>query len=159
MTFRGAKKIQKFMREVLMKLRSIVFVVVSFLGLSAFANVPDTTGKKIVADIQSLALKCVVQTYTVQSGKKVYASLKNTCSQIEVLDQQSAHVTVDNQTFKVVLVESADADEGDLDHVLVYDLSGKLVGQKLNVLAFDDILLGLAGGHSQSFAEAELGSN
>ena len=139
-----------------MKAHAAVLLAVSFGGLTASASM--TTGKKIVQDIQTLALKCVVHPFSIQEGKKVYAPLKNTCSQIVVLDEKTAHVTVDNETFEVVIHESEDSDGGDLDHVLVYNQEGQLVGQKLNVVAFDNVLLGMLGGRSD-FPEIEEGSN
>lgn len=136
-----------------MKLHSALLLSVSLMGFSAWAR-PETSGKELVEDIQTLALKCIVRSFSVTDGQKTYGALKNTCPQIQVLDTKTAHVTVDNDVYEVVLRESDDADGGDLDHVLVYDKTGKMVGQKLNVLAFDNILLGLAGGKT-SFMEVE----
>lgn len=142
-----------------MKAQIAALIAISFIGFSAMAR-PLTTGKKIVQDIQTLAEKCVVHPFSInKAGQKVYAPLKNTCSQIVVLDEKTAHVTVDNDTFEVILAESEDADGGDLNHVLVYAQDGHLVGQKLNVLAFDNLLLGLLGGRTGGAVEIEESSN
>lgn len=141
-----------------MKLGFAVFVTVILSGTIGFAR-NETTGHELMKDIETLAMKCIVRTYSLnKDGAKVYSDLKNVCAQIQVLDSKTAHVQVDNQVFKVVLRESDDADGGDLDHVLAYDLNGQLVGQKLNVVAYDNILLGLAGGKT-NFVEVEESSN
>lgn len=129
-----------------MKLVSALAIAISCFGYSAFAR-PETTGKEIVNEMEDLALKCVVRPYTLsRDGSKVYSDLRNTCPQIQVIDQATAQVLVKGEQFRVVLKESEDSDGGDLDHILVYNLEGRLVAQQLNVLAFDNILMGLAGG-------------
>lgn len=129
-----------------MKLVSALAIAISLLSFSAFAR-PETTGREILSEMEYLALKCVVRPYTVsRDGSKIYSDLRNTCPQIQVLDSVTAQVLVKGQQFRVVLKESEDSDGGDLDHVLVYNLEGRLVAQQLNVLAFDNILMGLAGG-------------
>ncbi|MGE5086319.1 MAG: hypothetical protein ACM3MG_08485 [Bacillota bacterium] len=129
-----------------MKLVSALAIAISFVGASALAR-PETTGKEILNEMEDLALKCVVRPFTLaRDGSKVYSDLRNTCPQIQVIDSVTARVLVKGEQFQVVLKESEDTDGGDLDHVLVYNLEGRLVAQQLNVLAFDNILMGLAGG-------------
>ena len=129
-----------------MKFITLLAMAFSLYGFAAQAH-PETTGKEIIEDMEALALKCVVHPYTLnREGEKVYSELRNTCPQIEVIDASTAQVLVKGEVFQVVLKESEDSDGGDLDHVLVYNLSGQMVAQKNNVLAFDNILIGLAGG-------------
>ncbi len=137
---------------------AIVFSVSLLLGTTCFAHT-ETSGHELLSDLQTLAIKCVVRTYSVNGdGKKVYTTLKNVCSQIVVSDPATAHVQLDNETFVVVIRESDDSDGGDLNNVLVYNANGQLVAQKLNVVAFDNILMGLSGG-KLNFSEVEEASN
>ncbi len=140
-----------------MKVFSAIFATLLF-GTTCFAR-PETSGHKLMRDIQTLALKCIVHNYSVSNeGSKLFTSFMNTCPQIKIQDKATALVYLKNETFTIVLRESENSDGGDLNHVLVYNSDRQMVAQRLNVLAFDNIFLGLSGGRSD-FAEMNESSN
>ena len=67
--------------------------------------------------------------------------------ELSLLSDHQAQFKIDGVSYSAHLVASEDADGGDLAHIVVFDDRGVEVARRVNVPAFGDLLLGLAGGH------------
>jgi len=130
---------------------SVGFIVVSLLAASlAHADVasvqesPDFWKK-----LNSLVAQCAVKPYTVVQGVKDYGPLRSLCQELHANGTQATFV-LEGEKFSARIEESADADGGDLDDLYVQNSEGSVIAQRQNVLAYGDILLGLAGGDVES---------
>jgi hypothetical protein len=104
----------------------------------------DPSSASFLESVQQLVRSCVVRPYSVTDGKKTYGFLKSRCSNVQTHGAW-AEFSLGNTKYVASLEESLDSDGGDLDNIDIKDLNGAVVAHLSNVLAFGDILLGLAG--------------
>lgn len=130
---------------------SLIFIVVSILGAAmAHADVPSVQeSPDFWKKLNNLVSQCAVKPYTVVQGVKAYGPLRSLCQELHAEGNQAEFV-LDGETFSAQMQESADSDGGDLDDISVQNSQGAAVAQRQNVLAYDDVLLGLAGGDVNS---------
>ena len=132
------------------------YVLVSFLAVALLraamaqadvASVQESPGfwKKLNA----LVAQCAVKPYSLVRGMKTYGPLRSSCQELQANGDRAVFV-LEGETFSARIVESADSDGGDLDDVYVQNSQGAVIANRHNVLAYDDILLGLAGGNVDS---------
>ena len=106
--------------------------------------------------LKTLLVECAVQPYRIEtSGQKVLYPLKSTCSDRLSVDGNTARFILNGREYQAWIVDSANSDDGDLNDVFVATRSGKIVASMHHVLGFGDILLALAGGSSEAFAQIQ----
>jgi hypothetical protein len=129
-----------------MKIKAIQYFGLAVVLLSFFGNNTwATETSPFLKNLQTLVQGCTVRTYTQgTNGLKVYGPLKSHCAEVRSFGAK-AEIILDNEKYTVTLAESPLADGGDLDNIEIQDSNGVVVAQLSNVLAFGDILLGLAG--------------
>lgn len=130
-------------------------LVVSGIALSAatpsLASSDDLSGsqKELLREMKELTLRCVVQFYTVdRDGNKVLQAPKSLCDELWS-DGRIAFIRLGERKYRAELDESPNADGGDLDDLTIKNNRGQIVAQRFNVLAFDNVLIALAGGTDQ----------
>jgi hypothetical protein len=113
---------------------------------SVLANdAPDGTDSFWPA-VTELVSRCSMQPYQTDSrGRRIVLNRVSTCPEIQVLENGAA-LEVEGFWYFGFMTESADSDGGDLFDVFVKDASDSIVAYRFNVPAFEDILVGLAGG-------------
>lgn len=99
--------------------------------------------------LNELVAQCSVKTYSLVQGVKTYGPLRSSCRELQA-DGDHATFVLEGERFTARIEESADSDGGDLDDVYVQNSQGSVIANRHNVLAYDDILLGLAGGNVDS---------
>jgi hypothetical protein len=131
--------------------RFIGLVAVGLLGASLAhaggSSVQDSP--EFWQKLNTLVAQCTVKPYSLVQGVKTYGSLRSFCQEIQVNGDHASFV-LDGEQFSARIEESEDSDGGDLDNVYVQNSSGAVIAQRHNVLAYNDILLGLAGGNVDS---------
>ena len=120
----------------------LVLVSVVLFSQTSFAGSYGTAA--FLQNVQQLVRSCVVRPYRIENGKKVYGFLKSNCVQVRTFGK-AAEFALGKTPFIAILEESPDADGGDLDNIVIKNALGTPVASLTNVLAFGDILLGLAG--------------
>lgn len=99
--------------------------------------------------LNALVAQCSVKPYSLVQGVKTYGPLRSSCQELQTNGNRATFV-LEGETFFARIEESADSDGGDLDNVYVQNSQGSVIANRHNVLAYDDILLGLAGGNVDS---------
>lgn len=97
-------------------------------------------------EVHDFVKKCAVQPYVEQGeGQKSFLPLKSICKELTV-NGSRAKFTLKGHQFRATLFDSEFSDGGDINDVVVKDAAGGIVAERNSVLAFGDVLLGLAGG-------------
>jgi hypothetical protein len=129
----------------------IGLITISLLGAAiAHADTPPVQeSPEFWNKVNTLVAQCTVKPYALVQGVKTYGSLRSTCRELQVSGDQASFI-LDGEQFSARIEESADSDGGDLDNIYVQNSNGAVIAQRHNVLAYNDILLGLAGGNVDS---------
>ena len=134
----------------MVSIRLATVFAMAFIGLMASAQAapksPSATKRELLADISELTLKCVVRPYVINArGEQELHPLRSDCPEIQSSDARHATIQIEDKTYAAQLFDSQDADEGDLDDLLIY-WHRRMVAKRHNVAAFDEIFIALAGG-------------
>lgn len=124
------------------------FVFFSFSASGALAHDAVNGSPRFWTAVKELVLRCAVQPYTLQRGKKVYGRLLSTCEELQVQGAEARFV-LNGDWYLAQLSDSPNSDGGDLNDVFVKDTDEKQVAVRRDIPAFGDVLLGLAGGRVQ----------
>ena len=131
-------------------LAASVFVLNSAYAIPSANRGNQGNDGELLQDLKNLTQKCVVRPVTVSAaGATVLLPLKSTCQELILVGKMKAAITLENQNFYAEVVESQDSDGGDLDHLVIRNTHGRTIAIRRNVLAFDDVLIALAGGEDE----------
>ena len=134
------------MQQILIRVLCLSFLFSSFFGISAApASAVERSFDWLGAS--DYIRHCSTQPYwTLPSGQKVYGPLKSICPELQV-SERIAKFPFQGVNYIAILVDSRDADGGDLNDLQLFDSQGHLVGRVDEVLAFGDVLLTLSSNH------------
>lgn len=119
------------------------FMISSASALDLGSNSAET---ELLRDLARLTRRCVVRPFKRDlQGNRVYLPLRSVCEELTV-DAKGAQVQHEGRFLRAFLSESEDSDGGDLAHLFVIDAKGEVLAAHRNVVAFDDVLVALAGG-------------
>ncbi len=122
----------------------------SLLGRTSYA----ASNSLFWNEIENLTLRCAVVPVVIdEAGNRTYLSATSHCPELAVTDKL-AEIKIGNQLYVAELLESELSDDGDLFHLFIKDESGNTVGAKMNIPAFGDVVLGLAGSRGRELPEA-----
>jgi hypothetical protein len=100
---------------------------------------------KLLSSVHALGKSCIAFSYDTQdmTGNETVV-YKNSCPQIQMIDDMSAALQLGKTQLFVMLLDSKDSDGGDLNDLAIFDANGKLLAKEANILAFGNLLRALA---------------
>ena len=132
-----------------MKNLTIVLFTFCTLALNAKAYENSFNNSKnfeILKDLKEQVKKCVSMNITANSDHQTLRSFESLCTEVRLISTQQAEVLIENNWYTATIIESPEADDGDLDNMELRDSHGQLVAVRNNVPAFDFIVLAMTGG-------------
>jgi hypothetical protein len=106
--------------------------------------------KELLSDIKAETKKCAVQLVTNDGIKKV-VGFSSDCQTLKIISDTQAQIFIEGEWFQAKIVESSQSDGGDLDDLYITDAGGKVVAQRMNVAAYDSVIVAMA--HSSDLRE------
>jgi len=140
-----------------MKFTKVLFAVLSFAlihpNLHA-ANPSGSVGQQDLqpteftwAELRTFVQGCAVQPVTQRgNGRLEYLSIVSICPKTLTVHGATARFKLKKVAYVATLLDSAYADQGDFNTLVVRNTQGVLLAQADHLPAFGDILLALAGG-------------
>lgn len=101
--------------------------------------------KELLSDIKAETKKCAVRQVGVTDGASVVSGYRSTCPSLKIKSMSQAEIFIDGEWFQVKIVESVLSDGGDLDDLYVSNFKGQIVAQRLNIPAYDSVIVAMAG--------------
>lgn len=123
---------------------SVGFIFATLAANSVFASEMNPR-KELLDDIKDETRKCAVQSVSVTNETRQVIGYSSTCPTLKIISMSQAQIFIDGQWFAVKIVESSESDGGDLDDLYVADMSGKIVAKRLNIAAYDSVIVAMAG--------------
>jgi hypothetical protein len=128
-----------------MKMNSFLKVLVTslILFMSTVVARAESVKVELLHDIQIEVQKCAVP--LVQNTNEVMTVIgyKSKCSTLQVISKESAKIFIDGQWYSAKIAESKESDGGDLDDLFIFDSKGTLVAKRINVPAYDNVVLAM----------------
>ncbi len=121
-----------------------LFVIAVSASVNAWAALSGAK-KELLLDIKEETKKCAIQSIASQGNDKKVTGYKSVCSSLRILAQDKAQIFIDGEWFSVTIKESKESDGGDLDDLFVYNAKGAIVAQRINIAAYDNIIVAMAG--------------
>lgn len=110
-------------------------------GQSASADATPAHNKELLREIRNITRRCVTESRT----ENAPSTFSSHCPVLTADNAELAHIFAQGEWLTLRLVESMDADGGDLSSLVVEDSKGHVIAQKENVLSFGHILYAMAG--------------
>jgi hypothetical protein len=126
------------------------FLIVVSLFLVSFPAFAEKTFSQSVHDF---VMDCAVQPYHYDQGGKIFSKLKSVCADLQVSADQ-ATFKLDGKVYRAQIFDSPQSDDGDLNDIIIKGEDGRVVQTLYYIVAFRDVILGLAGGDN-NFPEVE----
>ena len=130
---------------------ALAFAIAGSLPASASEIGAFSYGNRLLDDLSFIASRCVVRPYHFDAdGTRVDLEPRSLCPELVSADSAHASVSYNGQRFDAELSESELSDGGDLYHLQVRNSQGRVVARRVNVAAFGNILIALAGGEERT---------
>lgn len=128
-----------------MKMNSFLKVLVTslILFMSTVVVRAESVKAELLHDIQTEVQKCAVPLVQKTNGITTVLGYKSKCPTLQITSKESAKIFIDGQWYVAKIAESKESDGGDLDDLFIFDSKGTLVAKRINVPAYDNVILAM----------------
>lgn len=131
------------MKRILLSIASLFISTVAFAGE---AQMVFSGREDILRDTKDLVKVCVVMVLSQESENQMVRSFESHCETLQLVSRFEAKILIGSEWFTASIVPSEDSDDGDLNDMELRNSAGQLVAVRLNVAAFDHVVLAMTGG-------------